>query len=763
MFLWWGEDLIQFYNDAYRPSLGNHGKHPTALGGKGADTWQEIWGIISPLIEQVRTTGEATWSEDQLIPIYRNGQMEDVYWTFGYSPVIGDDNQIGGVLVVCTETTDKVVNLQKLKASNERFRSMVMQSPVAIAVFRGDEFIAEIVNDAYLPLVGKTREEFEGRPLFATLPETRKILHPLALEVARTGTAFPATEFELMITRKGKDEVCYFNSVWEPLVEADGKINGFIAVAHEVTEQVIARKKTEEKEQQIRALVESAPFPIGVYTGREMRIQLANQSIIETWGKGADVQGRLYADILPEVGDTIYSQLDNVYTTGAPYHARNTRVDLLIGDRLMPHYFNYSFTPLFDGEGKVYGVMNTAADVTDLNLAKQKIEENEQSFRNTILKAPVAMCIFKGPQHLVEIANDKMIELWGKTINDVLGKPIFEGLPEARDQGFETILDDVYRTGKTFSAQRVPITLPRNGKVEIVYVNFVYEAYKEAGGEVSGILAVATDVSQQVFARQKIEEIVAERTKELGEANRKLQKTNAELAQFAYIASHDLQEPLRKVSTFAEMLGNNLVDIDERSKTYLGKITQATARMLALIRDVLTYSQLAREDNVFPTVDLNEIVAQVQTDFELLIEQKLAVIDCSQLPVINAIPLQMSQLFGNLISNSLKFTKEGVPPVISITSRLLTQEEIKRKDLPEGGTYYNIEVRDNGIGFNREYAAQIFNIFQRLHGKSSYAGTGIGLAICKKITQNHNGDIDASNSSETNGAVFNIILPQTQG
>jgi len=119
MFLWWGQDLIQFYNDAYRPSLGNEGKHPTALGQKGKDCWPEIWDIIYPLISQVLRTGEATWSEDQLVPIYRNGAIEDVYWTFGYSPVRDDEDKINGVLVICTETTQKVNYLRQLTESKK--------------------------------------------------------------------------------------------------------------------------------------------------------------------------------------------------------------------------------------------------------------------------------------------------------------------------------------------------------------------------------------------------------------------------------------------------------------------------------------------------------------------------------------------------------------------------------------------------------------------------------------------------------------------
>ncbi|HET7002965.1 MAG TPA: PAS domain-containing protein, partial [Puia sp.] len=119
MFLWWGSDLIQFYNDAYRPSLGGSGKHPTALGQKGKDCWPEIWEIIFPLINQVRTTGESTWSEDQLVPIYRDGSIQDVYWTFSYSPVMGEDGNIEGVLVICTETTQKVKYLQELSESKK--------------------------------------------------------------------------------------------------------------------------------------------------------------------------------------------------------------------------------------------------------------------------------------------------------------------------------------------------------------------------------------------------------------------------------------------------------------------------------------------------------------------------------------------------------------------------------------------------------------------------------------------------------------------
>ena len=232
------------------------------------------------------------------------------------------------------------------------------------------------------------------------------------------------------------------------------------------------------------------------------------------------------------------------------------------------------------------------------------------------------------------------------------------------------------------------------------------------------------------------------------------------MAQFAYIASHDLQEPLRKVTTFTQMLEHNLQNIDERSRHYLDKINTAAIRMTSLIRDVLAFSQLSNDNIVFESVNLQDIVAGVISDFELLIDQKQARIICEELPTIDAIPLQMSQLFSNLISNALKFSREDKSPIITISASMLDKENIISKS-HFGEHCYCITVADNGIGFEQQYADRIFHIFQRLHGKTAYQGTGIGLAMCKKIVQNHRGDIFAT-SSEGNGAVFNIILPEKQ-
>jgi signal transduction histidine kinase len=236
-----------------------------------------------------------------------------------------------------------------------------------------------------------------------------------------------------------------------------------------------------------------------------------------------------------------------------------------------------------------------------------------------------------------------------------------------------------------------------------------------------------------------------------------LNKSNHDLEQFAYIASHDLQEPLRKIRNFSDLLEKNIHD-EDKTRKYISKIDMASSRMLLLIKDVLNYSRLSKADKTFINISLQETLNNVKLDMELLIEEKDAVIKSTGLPVIIGIPLQLYQLFFNLISNSLKFSI--AKPVISITCRDIPADEIK-KNTPLQTTVPHIELlfKDNGIGFEQKYAKQIFTIFKRLNSKDAYTGTGIGLALCKKIVDNHNGLISVT-SEVGKGTLFSVILPK---
>lgn len=241
-----------------------------------------------------------------------------------------------------------------------------------------------------------------------------------------------------------------------------------------------------------------------------------------------------------------------------------------------------------------------------------------------------------------------------------------------------------------------------------------------------------------------------------------LEHSNSELEQYAYVASHDLQEPLRKIMIYGGLLKEHQINkLDEKGKTHLQKINQSAERLSILIHEILKFSGVKRE-KIFVETDLNFILQQVLTDLELSIEQTRTIISVTSLPTIEVIPLQISQLFFNLLVNAIKFTKEGETPVIHITSRLLDQNELEDMDrLDHKLSYYELLVSDNGIGFNQQYARQIFGMFKRLNDKTAYPGSGIGLALCEKVATNHNGKIFAT-SEEGKGTTFHIILPAKQ-
>jgi light-regulated signal transduction histidine kinase (bacteriophytochrome) len=243
---------------------------------------------------------------------------------------------------------------------------------------------------------------------------------------------------------------------------------------------------------------------------------------------------------------------------------------------------------------------------------------------------------------------------------------------------------------------------------------------------------------------------------------RELNRSNQELEEFAYVASHDLQEPLRKISTFSERLKAKFAaPLGSEGSLYVDRILASTENMRILIDNLLEFSRMARSTYAFARINLQDIIRSVVTDLELKIEETGARIVLGTLPEVEVVAAEMKQLFNNLIGNAIKFRSEGEPILIEINSDKVSRQEKEERHLPSELDYFKITIRDNGIGFEEEYAERIFQIFQRLHGKSEYPGSGIGLAICKKIADNHNGLIYAE-STPGKGAAFHLILPEKQ-
>ena len=291
-----------------------------------------------------------------------------------------------------------------------------------------------------------------------------------------------------------------------------------------------------------------------------------------------------------------------------------------------------------------------------------------------------------------------------------------------------------------------------DAQYKLKHVAMKAKCFYDEEGKISRILGVVADRSKmQAYQIELERRLVA------------LKKSNAELEQFAYIASHDLQEPLRKIISFGERLNHKYANkLGEEGNFFVDRMTNAANRMQILIQDLLTYSRASRNPESFESTDLNDIFKQVLNDLELKIQEKQATITVENLPTIDAQVSQMYQLFQNLLTNALKFTKPEVPAMITIKCQRATPLEVKENPvLFPFGNYYRITVSDNGIGLENEYAERIFALFQRLHGRSEYEGTGLGLAICRKIVEAHQGQIKASGTLGV-GTDFTIYLPETQ-
>ncbi|MEB3338392.1 MAG: ATP-binding protein, partial [Leptolyngbyaceae bacterium] len=242
----------------------------------------------------------------------------------------------------------------------------------------------------------------------------------------------------------------------------------------------------------------------------------------------------------------------------------------------------------------------------------------------------------------------------------------------------------------------------------------------------------------------------------------KLEKSNQELQDFAYVASHDLQEPLRKIQAFGDRLNDKCGDLlTDQGRDYLERMQNASGRMQTLINDLLTFSRVTTKANPFAAVMLNDTIQGVLSDLETQIEQVQGQIEVGTLPTLEADPTQMRQLFQNLISNALKFHRSSVPPVIKIKSHTFTSNIPASMKQVGQQEFCQIQVIDNGIGFDEKYLDRIFIMFQRLHSRSEYEGTGVGLAICRKIVERHSGSITAT-SVPGEGTTFLVILPIQQ-
>jgi signal transduction histidine kinase len=367
-----------------------------------------------------------------------------------------------------------------------------------------------------------------------------------------------------------------------------------------------------------------------------------------------------------------------------------------------------------------------------------------------VLKSKFPILLFWGTQ-FIQFYNDAYRPSLGQDGKHprALGQGGPECWPEIWHSFAQPLFDQIASTRESILSEDQLVPIYRNGKEDEAYWTYTYLPVIDEGGQVGGILAIVHETTQKVKTMQALQQSTTD-----------LERSNANLQLFASAASHDLQEPLRKIQQFSELLITDYEPRLEEGADYVKRIQMAAGRMSTLVRDLLTLSQVTTPSQSTSLVALDDCVQGVLTDLELLIQENGAIVTVEALPVVPGSPTQLRQLLQNLLTNALKFQRPGVPPRIGVKARHLTADQLPAsvKPIRVAPAYYCLEVSDNGIGFEPQYAERIFEPFQRLHGKDEYAGTGIGLAICQKVVANHGGAITAS-SQPQQGATFSVYLP----
>ncbi len=748
-----GEDfVVEMANDTYLHIVDRNEEQ--LVGRSLFDGLPEVREYVEPILRNVLHTGIPYHGNEFEVILRRFGQPELCYFNFVYQPLFEEDPEnASGIIAVATEVTEQVLSKQALQRSENQFRNLVTQSQFAKAIFKGPEMVISIANESMLNIWRRSLDEVVGKRLVDVFPELRgQKFIDLLNEVYQSAKIHRENEAIAYVDGPGGLKKHYLDFQYAPILEMDGSVSGIMVSVSDVTDKVTLRQQFAETADRLSLATEGtrlATWDLNVKT-REI-IHSSRLAVIFGYDETTvlthqQMRDRLHPEDRREIVEKAFQA---ALETGVYYYeARIIHLDQSI------HWIRTQGKVLFDEAHVPQRMLGTMMDITDRKESELALKTSEGKFR-TLADSMPQFVWTADLQGNITYFNRSMLDYSGFTA------------PEIQKDGWLPLVhpDDVAESIHAWitsvsegTEYRFQHRLKRSdGEYRWYQCRAIPQ--RNPGGTIEMWVGTSLDVHDSRLFIDQLETKVQERTQQLLVANNELIRTNMELAQFAYVASHDLQEPLRKIQTFAtRILETERDNLSERGKDYFNRMQASSTRMQQLIVDLLAFSRANVAEKHLESTDLNMVLQNVKDQLSDIIQAENAVIQSDVLPVREVIVYQFEQLFTNLIANALKFIGPDRAPVIEIRSGKVPGAAIPIAGADPSQHYQYISFADNGIGFDPQYKDRIFQVFQRLHNRSAYEGTGIGLAICKKIVENHKGLIDAVGKPGI-GSTFIIYLP----
>ena len=687
-----------------------------------------------------------------------NGGFTERWWSVINKPVLDNEGNIIYIIQSSVEITEQIIATKRVANFEriDRAYQLFMNAPVAICIVKGQNYIIELINDGMLKLLGRTKKVI-NHPLIESLTEADIQGLIQILDVVRsTKQPYQIATFPATILIDGKRETLYLDLVFQPYLNGNNDNDSSIfCLAQNVTEQVKARKKVQE-------ITESLNYRNAVFEAQKEATPDAVNVV--------DANGKIifYNSRFAQIWKMPQEIIDNKDDEAALKHAMTLlqdpegfikRVEKLYKEKKEISYDEIYFkdgriierngSPIIGNDGANYGWAWYFRDITERKKTAEILEKSEARTRLAVEAARLGTFDVNLTNQSI-IYSPRMVEIFGFEKHEKIPYSIFVDAIHPDDKAIrEAAHAFAMKTGDLFYEARIIL---RDDSIRWIRINGKFSFIESKPVSLVGTLF---DITEEKKAADLLEFKIEERTVELKQANEQLK-------QFTYAASHDLQEPLRKISFFLDRLLIGIGPTSDENKKTAERILNTTARMRNLIDDLLHYSNTTFGAVTFEETDLNMIVKDVLDDMEGSIIEKEAKVETNKLPLVLGDPRQLRQLFQNLMSNAFKYHKKNEAPYIVITSEIVERENIHATTNAARNEekFYKITMTDNGIGFEQEHAERIFKLFQRLHSKYEYEGTGIGLALVQKVVENHSGFITVFSQPDI-GTSFNIFLPVT--